>query len=64
MNGYDFTSAWLCPVDRLPSGLQGNGALVNGEKDNMPLGYRVEIVVEECAASQLYLRLANTTLVT
>ena len=37
---------------------------VKGEKDYMPLVYRVEIVVEECAASQLYLRLANTTLVT
>ena len=37
---------------------------VKGEKDNMPLVYRVEIVVEECAASQLYLRLANPTLVT
>ena len=27
---------------------------VKGEKDNMPLVYRVVIVVEECAASLLY----------
>ena len=27
VNGYGFTSAWLCPVERLPSGLNVHGAL-------------------------------------